>query len=149
MVFRTVVADHWQSLPGGSILASAGLMLAFVAHTMEEPMIRKWTLPLIAALAAIFFFSGAALAVPSCPGPDDSKKTVKADKKKQKKGDDAFVPTSTDCPGPDDGKKTVKSNKKKKKDDAFTPTSTACPGPDDCKKTVKSDKKKKKKGGDA
>ena len=71
-------------------------------------MIRKWTLPLIAALAAIFFFSGAALAVPSCPGPDDSKKTVKADKKKQKKGDDAFVPTSTDCPGPDDGKKTVK-----------------------------------------
>ena len=79
-------------------------------------MIKTWTIRLAAVVAAVFMFSGSAIAAPSCPGPDDGKKTVKTDKKTKK--DDAFTPTSATCPGPDDGKKTVKTDKKKKKDDA-------------------------------
>jgi len=77
----------------------------------------KWTLHLIAAIAAVFFLGGTAMASPACPGPEDGSKTVKADKKKQKKADDAYTPTGVDCPGPEDGSKTVKADKKKKKAD--------------------------------
>ena len=50
-------------------------------------MIKTWTIRLAAVVAALFMFSGSAIAAPSCPGPDDGKKTVKTDKKTKK--DDA------------------------------------------------------------